>query len=349
MMGLSAISALLGLIGLAVPLIIHLLSNRESKELLFGSIRFLDPQESVNPKSIALTDYGQLLLRCILIAVVVLLAALPYWTEHQSNKQIWIEYGIHADPQYESYLSKLGDPKEHMVFTLGTSDSTTAHYPSLWSAIADANAQKDSVDIITFDRMQDYIGSTIAVSDHVTINRVPHIADEPQVDFTGLTDDERILRMYVDPSSNTVVVITELLDHIADELGLSIVYDDENYDWLITTVPQPIPSDIHALIWEQNEGPLTIRNSTSNTLVVSGAISRSGLLHSDMPVTIGSRLVETKLGLAETDYREMTLPYQTVAANVDNSYQNPLSAWWWLIILPLFLWERYIAHKKHVG
>lgn len=349
MMGLGAISALLGLVGLIVPLVIHLLSNRESKELLFGSTRFLEAQKSVNPKSLALTDYGQLLLRCFLIAAVVLLAALPYWKENQSNKQIWVEHGIHFNQQYETYLSQIGDPSEHVFFTIGQPDTNSIHYPSLWSAIADANAQKDSVEIITFNRMRDFIGSSIAVSDHVTINTVPHIDDGSTGDLSDLDEDQLIIRMHVAPSSDTVAELTELLDRIADELGLTIVYDQEDYDWFITTIQQPIAPEIHGIIWEPDEGPLTIHNSTSNTLVLSGDISRSELLHSDIPVVIGSRLVEAKMNLAESDYRAMTRPPTTVAAKVDHSYQKPLSSWWWLIVLPLFLWERFLSHQKLKG
>ena len=344
MIGLGTISALLGLVGLLVPIIIHLLSNRESKELLFGSTRFLEAQESVNPKSFALTDYGQLLLRCVLIATVVLLAALPYWKKNESNKQIWVEQGIQADPQYNSYLSAIGDPNQHAAFKIGSSDSSSTDYPSLWSVIADANAQKDSVEIITFNRLRDYIGSTLSVSNHVTINTVPHIDDGSQGE--DFEDGKPVISMHVDPSSESVIELTELLDDIARELGLAIVYDQADYDWMISTTPQPIPKDIYGIIWERSDGPLSVHNSTSNAIVLSGDISRSELLHSDMPVVIGSRLIESLTNLEQSDNREMTLPYNTVAANVDNSRHVPLSSWWWLVILPLFLWERFIAHKK---
>ena len=344
MIGLGTISALLGLVGLLVPIIIHLLSNRESKELLFGSTRFLEAQESVNPKSLALTDFGQLLLRCGLLALVVVLAALPFWKKNQSSKQIWIEQEIYADPQYKSYLSDLSADSELIPFAIGTLDSTISNYPSLWSVIAGANVEKDSVDIITFNRMRNYIGSTVSVSDKVKIKTVPHLDDGNQTSNAEL--ENAVIRMYVDQSSDPADELVTLLDNISVELGIEIVYGQEDYDWLITTAPRPFPSDKYGLIWNQGSGPLTIRNSTSNTLVLSGEISRTELLESDIPVVIGSRLIESLTNLEQSDNREMTLPYNTVAANVDNSRHVPLSSWWRLVILPLFLWELFVAYKK---
>ena len=344
MIGLGTISALLGLVGLLVPIIIHLLSNRESKELLFGSTRFLEEQESVNPKSLALTDFGQLLLRCGLLTLVVVLAALPFWKKNQSSKQIWIEQEIYADPQYKNYLSDLSADSELIPFAIETIDSTILTYPSLWSVIAGANVEKDSVDIITFNRMRNYIGSTVSVSDKVKIKTVPHLDDGNQTSKSEL--ENAVIRMYVDQSSDPADELVTLLDNISAELGIEIDYGQEDYDWLITTAPRPIPSDKYGLIWNQGSGTLTIRNSTSNTLVLSGEISRTELLESDIPVVIGSRLIEPLMKLEQSDYRDMTRPYRTVSAEVDSSSHIPFSPWWWLLILPLFLWERFVAHKK---
>jgi len=80
--------------------------------------------------------------------------------------------------------------------------------------------------------------------------------------------------------------------------------------------------------------------------VLSGEISRAELLESDIPVIIGSRLIEPLMKLDQFDYREMTRPYQTVSAEVDSSSHIPISTWWWLLILPLLLWERFVAYKK---
>jgi len=345
MIGLGAISALLALIGLLVPIVIHLLSNRESKELLFGSTRFLQEQESVNPKSVVLTDFGQLVLRCGLIATAVLLAALPYFNNNQSNKQIWIEQEILDNPQYESYVSQYSN-SEPIPFAIGSADSTISRYPSLWTVIAAANAQKDSVDIFTFNRMRDYLGSTLPISDRVKINAVPYLDDRSDGSYNDLVDAQIVIRMYIDQSSDNTDQLAELINVIADELGLEIVVDQEDYDWFITSAAKPIPSDKYGLIWDQSNGPLTILNSTSNTLVLTGEISRTEILESDIPVIIGSRLIEPFMNLDQSDSRQMTERYRTLSAEVDNSSNLPISAWWWLLILPLFLWERYVAHKK---
>ena len=49
--------ALWGLLGLSLPIIIHILSGREQSIVQFGSIRFLKPSESDAARSLGMSQY----------------------------------------------------------------------------------------------------------------------------------------------------------------------------------------------------------------------------------------------------------------------------------------------------
>jgi len=71
--------SLFALAALLAPLLIHLLSRKAGKRVKVGSIKFLLAAESRHLKSLKLSELALLLLRCALLAVLVLLLAQPQW------------------------------------------------------------------------------------------------------------------------------------------------------------------------------------------------------------------------------------------------------------------------------
>src|SRR5581483_1254830 len=66
---------LLGLIGLAVPVIIHLIQRQRLKPQVLATLQFLDPQDAANAFAPVPRDLLQLLLRLALLGLFVLLMA----------------------------------------------------------------------------------------------------------------------------------------------------------------------------------------------------------------------------------------------------------------------------------
>lgn len=72
--------------GIIVPVIIHLWNVKEGKTLKVGSIAFLAESAKSHAKSFKLSELLLLLLRCLLLIVLALLIAGPYFTKQSDNR-----------------------------------------------------------------------------------------------------------------------------------------------------------------------------------------------------------------------------------------------------------------------
>lgn len=79
MLWFSAPIALISLVALTIPLVIHLLHRRPGKRLKVGSIKFLQESQRHRFKSFRLHEAPLLLLRAALVAIVAMLLAQPFW------------------------------------------------------------------------------------------------------------------------------------------------------------------------------------------------------------------------------------------------------------------------------
>ncbi|MHA7831734.1 MAG: BatA domain-containing protein [Flagellimonas sp.] len=100
-------SYLWALLGLLVPLAIHLWSKKEAKTIKIGSIQLLDESNSRQSSSIQLNEWLLLLLRMLIIAFIVLLMAGPQWRTKGNQKQI--TYLVEASIANEASISAVLD------------------------------------------------------------------------------------------------------------------------------------------------------------------------------------------------------------------------------------------------
>ncbi|MEP0086438.1 MAG: BatA domain-containing protein, partial [Maribacter dokdonensis] len=72
-------SYLWALLGLLVPIAIHLWSKKEAKTIKIGSVQWLSESKSKQSSSIQLNEWWLLVLRMGIISLLVLLMAKPQW------------------------------------------------------------------------------------------------------------------------------------------------------------------------------------------------------------------------------------------------------------------------------
>jgi len=100
-------SYLWALLGLLVPLAIHLWSKKEAKTIKIGSIQLLDESNSRQSSSIQLNEWLLLLLRMLMVALIVLLMAGPQWRTKGDRKQV--TYLVEASLANDASISKILD------------------------------------------------------------------------------------------------------------------------------------------------------------------------------------------------------------------------------------------------
>ena len=100
-------SYLWALLGLLVPLAIHLWSKKEAKTIKIGSIQLFDESNSRQSSSIQLNEWLLLLLRMLIVALVVFLMAGPQWRTKGDRKQV--TYLVETSLAIDASISKILD------------------------------------------------------------------------------------------------------------------------------------------------------------------------------------------------------------------------------------------------
>lgn len=81
-------SFLWALLGLSIPLAIHLWSRKQGKTIKVGSIKYLQDSDSKRSRSIKLNELWLLLLRMLLITILVFIMSEPRWNYKTENTPI---------------------------------------------------------------------------------------------------------------------------------------------------------------------------------------------------------------------------------------------------------------------
>jgi len=129
-------SYLWALLGLLVPLAIHLWSKKEAKTIKIGSIQLLDESNSRQSSSIQLNEVLLLLLRVLMVALIVLLMSGPQWRTKGDRKQV--TYLVEASLANDASISQILDSLQESspVFLLANG------FPA-WEADGDYQMHKE--------------------------------------------------------------------------------------------------------------------------------------------------------------------------------------------------------------
>lgn len=102
------------LLGLSIPLTIHLWSRKQGKTIKVGSIKFLQDSDSKRSRSIKLNELWLLLLRILLITVLVFIMSEPRWNYKTEKTPITylVEPSLLGVTKSKTFLDSLASEEE---------------------------------------------------------------------------------------------------------------------------------------------------------------------------------------------------------------------------------------------
>jgi hypothetical protein len=147
------------LLGLLVPLAIHLWSKKEAKTVKIGSIQLLDESDSRQSSSIQLNEWLLMLLRMLILTLIVLLMAGPQWRTKGNQKEITylVEPSLANEPILTAILDSLQEDASVRLFKKGfpewdldTDYRSEQETPAYWQLAQRLDSlQSDSMVIFT--------------------------------------------------------------------------------------------------------------------------------------------------------------------------------------------------------
>ena len=148
-------SYLWALLGLLVPIAIHLWSKKEAKTIKIGSVQLLSESKSRQSSSIQLNEWWLLLLRMAIISLITLVMAKPQWQSKVNNSKLTyvIEPELAKNENFMARFTDLQADQEIRLLQSGLpindieyTNSEDFRSVDYWSLASEMNAlQTDSI------------------------------------------------------------------------------------------------------------------------------------------------------------------------------------------------------------
>lgn len=160
------------LLGLAIPIAIHLLSRKDGKVIKIGSLRHVTETSTQQFKSLKLNEVVLLLLRCLLILILSLILCNPSINLEKNTKWLLLEKGVEKNKQIKSLLDSLeknGYEKHSLTsgFPLWKENSISSNlsYGALINQLKEKNVGE--IIIIYNQNIKKFLGNRLALPAHI--------------------------------------------------------------------------------------------------------------------------------------------------------------------------------------
>ena len=193
------------LLGLAVPIAIHLWSKKEGKTLKIGSIQLIQEADSKQSSSIKLNEWWLLFLRLLILSLLVLIIAEPRLK--QSEQNVPITYLIEASLLEYDEINKLIDTLDTSnslrIFEKGFPDLDREQFddlsdeiPNYWQLAKDLQElRSDSIVVFTNAFVSGLKGKRPSVKENIKwIFLDPSETEEVALKATKKGDEVKILK-----------------------------------------------------------------------------------------------------------------------------------------------------------
>lgn len=157
--------------GILIPVGIHLFSRKEGTVIPMGSLRYLRESPAARYRNIRLNEIALLLLRCLMVALPVLLLAGAEisWSPEPGRKWLLIEPGIEIHDDLKPLIEKLENEGFQLRslardFPLLSDETIVAPTDNYWSAATQlVCGDVDSVVVISYHYQRNFRGERIAM------------------------------------------------------------------------------------------------------------------------------------------------------------------------------------------
>ncbi len=269
--------------GIAVPLFIHLWNIRKGKTLKVGSIAFLADAAKTHSKSLRVSDWLLLLLRCLLLALLAILLTSPY-VEQQDNttkEKGWILMEKQElAPAYNTFTPTIdsllkegyvlhfldkGFPQGALSDSAGAGTEDTNNRVSYWTRLRELDQRIPStlpVYLFTGNQLKRFSGTRPAVALNLHWSIFPSAdtslatsappADTTQVSVCIFSDKPGMGANYVKAALEAIREMDKRTGRIILANDLKGIQKDVNWlFWLSESNPPPSLAGIPALIYEK--------------------------------------------------------------------------------------------------
>ena len=164
-----------GLLGLTVPIAIHLLSRKEGKTIKIGSIRHLEESATTKFKSLRLNEYLLLFVRCLVIVLLTfVLSGLQFKHFKQKEKWLVLEPGMKLDArmlQLTDSLTASGFISKWLQNDFPSADaaadsSITPDYWTLMQQLA-SNENLEEAVVVSHSSIKGFRGKQISMPENI--------------------------------------------------------------------------------------------------------------------------------------------------------------------------------------
>lgn len=358
---------LLGLLGLLLPIIIHLWSRKKSTPIPFGSIRFIQASSQRALRKISPTDLWLFLLRCLLIISLVAILSDVRLETIQSTPvtRLWVDSSYLKTEQFSIPLKTASDTA--IIMGLPTEENDPAIL-----TLKQQVAQQDHVLLPLSisdigERIDTWTSYKIQMLPAATENKklgIGKIGKSP-VMYSGQFDEKRSLisiettvegptisvtyYLEADPANESITAIVQAMIRTINEKG--------NYQLVSATTPE----DADVVFWfNQNKSPvwmnqLVLLQGQSNPIdiwnekvaVISKSLDKKSALESRLlhqlydwmsPINQQMKVMDQRVPpqlMAHLSYKEQPLVKRP----------SDLRYLWWLVLLVCIGIERWLTVK----
>ncbi len=376
MIGFGTIASFIALIGLTVPIVIHLLSKKTKKNIKFGSLKFLEISKTRTLKSFQLNDIWLLIIRSALTICFVLFLTKPFLKNSNDSTTLYIldtDYLGHFEPNNTIDTINENSEVRWLTRNLNQVEDTIFNEKLFWPEINSLTFSHRKVILISplllKNLSQDFDGK-LKVDEviNLTLNKSREqkiqIADN---DYSVKTNQNKNLTLFDFEEGNQTISMKVYFDESSGDSDLHKIISatlksmDEVSPLEFTFQNNPNGCDL--VIDLDNKIP------TSDTYFVTTGYTGGELLRvfnrkivhlkpntsyeEAIRLNFAELFANKVLNLFSSELiNELSYPIEKISANRNSKEtkyhytESSISNWFWFLGIFLLFLERYIVFKR---